>query len=147
MHWLQHKKPELLSMDHFGKNEIWRYGGAQKKLDPFHRFSGFRLKNVIKQGQFLLHLTQWINALHIILEKRHKDWRFWKVRKNGEKGPIFVGPLWWLSFIFFQNGSSKLVPFFLRCNQCIKARFFWAIKNKYRKIFQFCHHRGGILLI
>ena len=37
MHWLQRKKPELILMDHFWKNETWP-SKKSKKIDLFYKF-------------------------------------------------------------------------------------------------------------
>ena len=37
MHWLQRKKPELISMDYFWKNATW-LSEKSKKIDPFLQF-------------------------------------------------------------------------------------------------------------
>ena len=104
MHWLQCKKPELISMDHFWKNETWP-SKKSKKIELFFKFflGFFKTDHVYRLFECFYEVswstefnsTETSHVLCTILEKNGKNYK---------KGQFFFGPFGRLSRIF-----SKIV--------------------------------------
>ena len=121
MHWLQHKKTELILMDNFWKNEIVP-SKKSKKIGPFFTvFPVFFFKLAHKTWLVFVELNL---RNHDTSYKHSSNLRTWSVLKNNQeklqKGQFFLD-LFDIEDYFFQKWSIKTSSGFWRCNQCIKT--------------------------
>ena len=141
MHWFQCKKPELISIDHFWKNETWP-SKKSKKVELFLRFfldflktdHVYRLFDCFCEVSWStdINSTETSHVLCTILEKNGK---------NCKRGSIFLGLFGQSSHIF-----SKMWVLVFCVAISASRRFFWAIKRCYPAIFIFHLCKGVPLL-
>ena len=108
MHWLQRKKSELISINHFWKNETWPSKKFKKFYFFFYSFSCFFSKQILVIG--VLNAFMKCHVLYTLLEK---------IRKNRKK--VFVLDPLDGQVPFFHKWSIKMSSGFLCFNQCIKT--------------------------
>ena len=142
MHWLQRKKPELISMDRSWKNETWPSKRSKKNWTLFTVFPDFfRTVHVHKvfEGLYEVSWSTECNdeetcfVLSTILEK---------IRKKTVKRVTFCWTFLTVKSHFFKNGLSKWVLVFcvaISASRC----FIWAIKRHYPMIFNFHFSKEG----
>ena len=136
MHWLQRKKKTRTHFyGLFLKNRDFTVKKIQEMWSLLCNFFWFFPKWYMKNGQFLLHWTKWIQPLHTSLQTLFEHEQLKKTKKQFFR--IFLS----VQSNFLKNGSSKWV---LVVCVAISAsrRFIWTIKQHYPMIFHF-HFRKG----
>ena len=120
MHWLQRKKPELILMDHFWKNETW----PSKNSKNFYYFSSFSWV-FSKMIMFIGCLNAFMKChdpLSSIQQKLAMCYvPFWKKTGKTIKRVNFLLDLLNGQVSFFHKLSIEMSSGFLRCDQCIKT--------------------------
>ena len=142
MHWLQRKKPELISMDHFWKNETWPSKKSNKFELFFEVFFCFFLTDHDYRLFECFYEVSWSTDFNSTETSHVLCTIFEKIGKNCIKGYFFLDLLDG-QFAFIQKNSIKMSSGFLRCNQCIKTLLLsYQTSPSHNFIFHLCKGRA-----